>query len=78
MFRGHPHKAHQKNYRNFCRESGMFRVLNKSLRVPELGAFQDRSAFALEVAPLMKARVRYGGTRSFAEEKGYEREESGR
>jgi len=56
----------------------MFRVLNKSLRVPELGAFQDRSAFALEVAPLMKARVRYGGTRSFAEEKGYEREESGR
>ena len=29
----------------------MFRVLNKSLRVPESGAFRDRSAFALEVAP---------------------------
>ena len=56
----------------------MFRVLNNSLRVRELGAFQDDWDFALEVAPLMKVRVRHGGTRNFAEEKGYEREESGR
>jgi len=38
----------------------MFRVLNKSLRVRELGAFQDGWDFAQEVAPLMKVRVRRG------------------
>ena len=56
----------------------MFRVLNNNVRVRELGVLRTAGLLHSRLHPLMRVRLRYGGTRNFTEEKGYEREESGR